>query len=158
MTAKTEDVFQARGPIRLAKTEGCTIWQFRNETGAVTLLLHVPAHQPFCGGDRDEGCYRKLVPGSPWLPMWEKSCFSACPQASPTAWRTRFWRAFRLRLADRFLHAPLGDVEGHTIGEIKNMMVDKIESIEPPLAYMIPDGAGHIVLPIVSIAAEGIYL
>ena len=66
--------------------------------------------------------------------------------------------SLRLRLADRFLHAPLGDVEGHTIGEIKNMMVDKIESIEPPLAYMIPDGAGHIVLPIVSIAAEGIYL
>ena len=61
--------------------------------------------------------------------------------------------SLRLRLADRFLHAPLGDVEGHTIGEIKNMMVDKIESIEPPLAYMIPDGAGHIVLPIVSIAA-----
>lgn len=32
-------------------------------------------------------------------------------------------------------------------------MVDKIENIEPPLAHMIPEGAGHIVLPIVSIAA-----
>ena len=59
----------------------------------------------------------------------------------------------RLRLADRFLHAPLGDVENHSIGEIKNMMVDKIENLEPPLAHMIPEGAGHIVLPIVSIAA-----
>ena len=59
----------------------------------------------------------------------------------------------RLRLADRFLHAPLGDVENHTIGEIKSMMVDKIENLEPPLAHMIPEGAGHIVLPIVSIAA-----
>lgn len=59
----------------------------------------------------------------------------------------------RLRLADRFLHAPLGNVENHTIGEIKNMMVDKIENLEPPLAHMIPEGAGHIVLPIVSIAA-----
>ena len=59
----------------------------------------------------------------------------------------------RLRLADRFLRAPLGDVEAHSIGEIKSMMVDKIESIEPPLAHMIPEGAGHIVLPIVSIAA-----
>ena len=58
-----------------------------------------------------------------------------------------------LRLADRFLHAPLGDVENHSIGEIKNMMVDKIENLEPPLAHMIPEGAGHIVLPIVSIAA-----
>ena len=59
----------------------------------------------------------------------------------------------RLRLADRFLHAPLGNVENHTIGEIKSMMVDKIENLEPPLAHMIPEGAGHIVLPVVSIAA-----
>ena len=61
--------------------------------------------------------------------------------------------SLRLRLADRFLHAPLGDVQNHSIGEIKNMMVDKIESIEPPLAHMIPEGAGHLVLPIVSILA-----
>lgn len=59
----------------------------------------------------------------------------------------------RLRLADRFLRAPLGNVEGHSIGEIKTMMVDKIENLEPPLAHMIPEGAGHIVLPIISIAA-----
>ena len=59
----------------------------------------------------------------------------------------------RLRLADRFLHAPLGNVENHSIGEIKNMMVDKIENLDPPLAHMIPEGAGHIVLPIVSIIA-----
>ncbi len=59
----------------------------------------------------------------------------------------------RLRLADRFLHAPLGDVEKHSIGEIKSMLVDKIENLEPPLAHMIPEGAGHVVLPIVSIAA-----
>ena len=61
--------------------------------------------------------------------------------------------ALRLRLADRFLHAPLGNVENHTIGEIKSMMVDKIENLEPPLAHMIPEGAGHVVLPIVSIIA-----
>ena len=57
----------------------------------------------------------------------------------------------RLRLADRFLHAPLGDVQNHSIGEIKNVMVDKIENLEPPLAHMIPEGVGHIILPIVSI-------
>ncbi len=33
------------------------------------------------------------------------------------------------------------------------MMVDKIENLEPPLAHMIPEGAGHIVLPVVSILA-----
>lgn len=59
----------------------------------------------------------------------------------------------RRRLADRFLHAPLGNVENRTIGEIKGMMVDKIENLEPPLAHIIPEGAGHLVLPIVSILA-----
>ena len=62
-------------------------------------------------------------------------------------------KSLRLRLADRFLHAPLGNVENRSIGEIKTMMVDKIENLEPPLAHMIPEGAGHVVLPIVSIVA-----
>ena len=56
----------------------------------------------------------------------------------------------RLRILDAFMHAPLGEVTGHSIGEIKNVMVDKIENIEPPLAHMIPEGAGHAVLPLVS--------
>ncbi len=51
----------------------------------------------------------------------------------------------RHRLADRFLHAPLGNVENHSIGEIKNIMVDKIENLEPPLAHMVPEGAGHMI-------------
>lgn len=59
----------------------------------------------------------------------------------------------RLRVADRFLHAPLGEATAHSIGEIKNIIVDKIENIEPPLAHLIPEGAGHIVLPVVSIIA-----
>ena len=59
----------------------------------------------------------------------------------------------RLRVADRFLHAPLGEVTSHSIGEIKNIMTDKIEDIEPPLAHMIPEGSGHIMLPTVSFLA-----
>lgn len=62
----------------------------------------------------------------------------------------------RLQVADRLLHAPLGEVEAHSIGEIKNIMVDKIENIEPPLAHMIPEGAGHLMLPIVSLIALAI--
>lgn len=59
----------------------------------------------------------------------------------------------RLRLVERFLHAPLGEVQKYSIGEIKSILVDKIENIEPPLAHMIPEGAGHIVLPVVSFIA-----
>ncbi len=54
----------------------------------------------------------------------------------------------RLRLADRFLHAPLGNMENHTIGEIKSMMMDKIENLEPPLAHMIPEGAAMWCCPL----------
>ena len=57
----------------------------------------------------------------------------------------------RLRVADRLLHAPLGEAAAHSIGEIKNIMVDKIDNIEPPLAHMIPEGTGHIALPVLSI-------
>lgn len=59
----------------------------------------------------------------------------------------------RNRVADRFLHAPLGEVAKHSIGEIKGIMVDKIEDIEPPLAHLVPEGSGHIVLPLVSMTA-----
>ena len=82
-------------------------------------------------------------------------CFSLSTGASHSM-AYHILEGLRLRLADRFLHAPLGNVENHTIGEIKNTMVDKIENLEPPLAHMIPEGAGHIVLPVVSIAALAI--
>ncbi len=59
----------------------------------------------------------------------------------------------RNRLTERFLKAPLGEVTKHSIGQIKGIMVDKIEEIEPPLAHMIPEGCGHLVLPIVSMIA-----
>lgn len=59
----------------------------------------------------------------------------------------------RLQVTDRFMHAPLGEVMKHSIGEIKTVMVDKIENIEPPLAHMVPEGAGHIILPIISFVA-----
>jgi ABC-type multidrug transport system fused ATPase/permease subunit len=72
---------------------------------------------------------------------------------TPHAMAYTILEGLRLRLADRFLHAPLGNVENHTIGEIKTMMMDKIETLEPPLAHMIPEGAGHVVLPVVSIIA-----
>ena len=59
----------------------------------------------------------------------------------------------RQRVKDKFLHAPLGEIQKYSIGEIKNLIVDKIENIEPPLAHFVPEGAGHIFLPIVSFTA-----
>ena len=44
-------------------------------------------------------------------------------------------------------------MEGHSIGEIKSIMVEKIENMEPPIAHMIPEGSGHILLPVISFIA-----
>lgn len=56
----------------------------------------------------------------------------------------------RVKVAHVFLKAPLGEVYAHSIGEIKGVIVDKIEDIEPPLAHVVPEGAGHILLPVIS--------
>jgi len=62
----------------------------------------------------------------------------------------------RLKVADVFLHAPLGEVYAHSIGEIKGVIIDKIEDIEPPLAHVVPEGAGHILLPAVCFVSLGV--
>ena len=79
-------------------------------------------------------------------------CFSASTWISHIA-AYHVLEGLRLRLTDRLLKAPLGDVERHSIGEIKSIMVEKIENMEPPLAHMIPEGSGHILLPVISIIA-----
>ena len=79
-------------------------------------------------------------------------CFGLSTTASHYA-AFHILEGLRNRVAERFLHAPLGEAEKHSIGEIKGIMVDKIEEIEPPLAHMVPEGSGHILLPIVSMTA-----
>lgn len=79
-------------------------------------------------------------------------CFGLSTSASHYA-AYHILEGLRNRLAERFLHAPLGEVTKHSIGEIKGVIVDKIEDIEVPLAHMVPEGSGHIVLPIVSMIA-----
>lgn len=80
------------------------------------------------------------------------ACFSFSTALSHSA-AYEVLESIRGRIADRFLHAPLGTVQEHSIGEIKNIIVDKTENMEPPLAHMVPEGSGHIVLPIVSFIA-----
>ena len=79
-------------------------------------------------------------------------CFGLSTTASHYA-AFHILEGLRNRVAERFLHAPLGETAKHSIGEIKSIMVDKIEEIEPPLAHMVPEGSGHILLPIVSMTA-----
>ena len=52
----------------------------------------------------------------------------------------------RLSIADRLMKAPLGNVTGNAIGHLKNVMIEKAEGIERPLAHMIPELGANIVL------------
>lgn len=54
----------------------------------------------------------------------------------------------RLKIANRLMKAPLGEVMGRRIGYLKNIVMDKVEDLEPPLAHMIPELTSNILLPI----------
>lgn len=53
----------------------------------------------------------------------------------------------RSGIAERLMQAPLGEVMGRRIGSLKNIIVDKVEEIEPPLAHMIPELTSNLLLP-----------
>lgn len=54
----------------------------------------------------------------------------------------------RTAMTQKLLKAPLGVVQARTAGEIKTDIVDRVESIELPLAHMIPEGISNLLLPI----------
>lgn len=54
----------------------------------------------------------------------------------------------RLKIADRLMKAPLGEVMGRRIGYLKNIIMDKVEDLEPPLAHMIPELTSNFLLPV----------
>ena len=55
----------------------------------------------------------------------------------------------RLKIADRLMKAPLGEVMGRRIGYLKNIIMDKVEDLEPPLAHVIPELTSNLLLPVV---------
>jgi ATP-binding cassette subfamily B protein IrtA len=54
----------------------------------------------------------------------------------------------RLKIADRLMKAPLGTVLNQTVGRLKSVIVDRVETIELPLAHLIPEGISNLLLPI----------
>ncbi|WP_315122039.1 ABC transporter ATP-binding protein [uncultured Clostridium sp.] len=54
----------------------------------------------------------------------------------------------RLKIADRLMRAPLGTVLNQPVGKLKNVIIDRVETIELPLAHLIPEGISNLLLPI----------
>ena len=53
----------------------------------------------------------------------------------------------RLFVAEKLMKSPLGDVQKQNIGKLKNLVVDHVETLEIPLAHLIPEGFASFVLP-----------
>ncbi len=54
----------------------------------------------------------------------------------------------RMAMADKLMHAPLGTVLNQTVGNLKSIVIDRVETIELPLAHLIPEGFSNLLLPI----------
>lgn len=54
----------------------------------------------------------------------------------------------RRALAEKLMRVPLGTALGKTAGEWKSVIVDRVETIELPLAHMIPEGISNLLLPV----------
>lgn len=54
----------------------------------------------------------------------------------------------RLKISQKLMTAPLGNVMDEPIGKIKNIIVDRVETIEVPLAHVIPEGISNFCLSI----------
>jgi len=54
----------------------------------------------------------------------------------------------RLAIAGRLMRAPLGVTLGKTAGSLKSTIVDKVETLELPLAHIIPEGISNLILPV----------
>ena len=65
----------------------------------------------------------------------------------------------RLKIANRLMRAPLGEVMGRRIGYLKNIIMDKVEDLEPPLAHVIPELTSNLLLPLADLektTAQGV--
>ena len=60
--------------------------------------------------------------------------------------------SLRQNMADKLMRASLGTASSKSAGALKNLYVDRIESIEVPLAHMIPELSANVLLA-VAIAA-----
>lgn len=54
----------------------------------------------------------------------------------------------RKALSEKLMKAPLGTVLDYSGGQLKSLLVDRVETIELPLAHMIPEGISNFMLPI----------
>ena len=86
-----------------------------------------------------------LISASAYL--LQKIFFSFATSASHNA-AYHILEEIRNALTNKMMRMPLGNTMSKTAGEWKSIIVDKVETMELPLAHMIPEGISNIVLPV----------
>lgn len=56
--------------------------------------------------------------------------------------------SIRRAIAEKLMRISLGSVASKTTGEWKSAIIDRVETIELPLAHMIPEGISNLLLPV----------
>lgn len=54
----------------------------------------------------------------------------------------------RLKMAKRLLRAPLGEITNQSAGRLKDIFLDKVGTVELPLAHVIPELGSSLLLPV----------
>ena len=54
----------------------------------------------------------------------------------------------RQQIADKLTRVPMGYILDTPSGKLKNTMVEKVESIEPPLAHVLPEMTSNLLIPL----------
>lgn len=55
----------------------------------------------------------------------------------------------RGKMCDKLLKVPMGQILQRNSGEMKNLIVEKVDSIEPALAHLVPEMTSKLLIPIV---------
>ena len=55
----------------------------------------------------------------------------------------------RQNMCDKLLKVPMGTILSTNSGEMKNLMVEKVDSIEPTLAHLVPEFTSKLSIPVV---------
>lgn len=55
----------------------------------------------------------------------------------------------RQKMCDKLLKVPMGNILRRNSGEMKNLIVEKVDSIEPTLAHLVPEMTSKLSVPIV---------
>lgn len=60
----------------------------------------------------------------------------------------RILENIRMALSEKLMKISLGDASSQTAGQWKSIIIDRVETIELPLAHFIPEGISNLLLPV----------